>query len=512
MTDVDPLIGRVLGGRFRILELVAKGGMGRIYRAEQAPLGREVALKILHVDGGLPDSSFQERFFREASVCARLSHPNTVRIFDYGTDAGVYFIAMEFLVGRTLNDAIRNEGPLPPERAITIARQIGKSLAQAHGQGVIHRDLKPANVFLARHGAEEFVKVLDFGLVKAMDSDSQVTRAGNVLGSPAYMAPEQIQGIQVTPASDVYALGVVMYAMLTRALPFKRENPLAVLNAHLHAPPPAFHRVAPDVVVPSCLEWIVMRCLEKDPTLRFSTMGDVDTALRVALHEIRGTLPGPVQWQLVEGRLDVPFSLEDSTSLTAPTPLTPVPEVRPVEDAPSSPTLNIETSAVGRPVQDFLIALAVVVALGIGALTALGAGVWFALDDEPQPAASVPAAIPEPAEAVVRPPVERAADAPEPERDTTRASDAPSVRTVRPAETRAEPPKREPPLVEPEGRGADATPAEEPVEVEPPPVEETPVEDVEPAGQDQEPEEPPAETDDWGSVGPSSDLKDPWSK
>ena len=475
--------------------------MGRIYRAEQAPLGREVALKILHVDGGVPDETFQERFFREASVCARLSHPNTVRIFDYGTDAGVYFIAMEYLIGRTLNDAIRNDGPLSCERSIHVARQIGKSLAQAHGQGVIHRDLKPANVFLAQHGGEEFVKVLDFGLVKAMDSQSHVTRAGNVLGSPAYMAPEQISGADITPATDVYALGVVLYAMLTRALPFKRENPLAVLNAHLHAPPPPFARANPDVVVPDCLEWIVMRCLEKDPTLRFATMTDLDTALRVAWHEIRGTLPAPVQWTLQDGRLDVPFSLEDSTSLTAPRALAPVPApVDPVPNPPSSPTMEIETGSVQRPVRSFLIALGAVMLLGTGALAAVGGGVWLALSErgsdtpelvaEPvvEPVAepvAEPVVEPDPVE---EPKVEPVMVTPTPRRTTTR-------KVVAAPEPVVEEPAVEPPVIE------EPAPVDEPVA--------EPVEDpVDEPGTGDEPKS----DDDWGSVGPGSDLKDPWSK
>jgi serine/threonine protein kinase len=215
----DPLIGRLINDRYRIASLVARGGMGRVYRAEQAPLGREVALKVLHPRyEGDHDPEFQRRFFLEASTCAKLSHPNTVTIFDYGrTEDDIYYIAMELLEGRTLHRAVRTDGPFAPQRAMHIARQVCRSLREAHKSGLVHRDLKPANVFLMRHGDEEdFVKVLDFGLVKDIETpDEDLTETGLFMGSPKYMSPEQIRGENVDGRCDVYALGVMLYEMLT---------------------------------------------------------------------------------------------------------------------------------------------------------------------------------------------------------------------------------------------------------------------------------------------------------
>jgi serine/threonine-protein kinase len=225
----DPLLGATINDRFKVLSLIAKGGMGRVYRAEQSPLGRIVALKVLHPNySGEEDPEFSRRFTLEASVVSRLKHPNTVTVYDYGeTAAGVLFMAMELLEGRTLHRLIREEGALDPARATHIALQIARSLREAHGQGVIHRDLKPANVFLIHHDDDiDFVKVLDFGLVKNLDEaeGESLTKTGLFMGSPKYMAPEQIRGDRCTPATDVYALGVMLFEMLAGKVPFERTN------------------------------------------------------------------------------------------------------------------------------------------------------------------------------------------------------------------------------------------------------------------------------------------------
>src|SRR6478672_11249550 len=236
----DELIGRVVNDRFRILGVIARGGMGRVYRAGQVPLGRLVAVKTLDPrhSGGDQDPSFQQRFFLEASVASKLQHPNTVTVFDYGrTSDGIYFIAMELVEGRSLFNLIRGEAPLPPARVVHIALQIARSLREAHRLDVIHRDLKPGNVLLTRHGDEEdFVKVLDFGLVKHVEAEAEqeLTQAGLFMGSPKYMSPEQIRGERVDPRSDIYALGVVMYEMLSGRAPFERENTVKLLMAHMH--------------------------------------------------------------------------------------------------------------------------------------------------------------------------------------------------------------------------------------------------------------------------------------
>jgi len=201
----DPLIGKTVSGRFRIVSVIARGGMGKVYKAEQAPLGRVCALKVLMPKyEGDKDPEFHKRFFLEAATAAKLSHPNTVTIFDYGIDEEIYYIAMEYIEGRTLFRVLRDEGPFPESRTAHITRQICRALREAHGLGVIHRDLKPGNVLLSSHGDEkDYVKVLDFGLVKDVTGEKEdLTQQGLFMGSPKYMAPEQITGGQVSAAAS----------------------------------------------------------------------------------------------------------------------------------------------------------------------------------------------------------------------------------------------------------------------------------------------------------------------
>jgi serine/threonine-protein kinase len=280
----DELIGRVINDRFRIISVIARGGMGRVYRAEQVPLGRLVAVKTLdpRTQSGDTDPQFQQRFFLEASVASKLQHPNTVTVFDYGRTAdGVYFIAMELVEGRSLYHVIREEAPMSAGRVIHVAMQIARSLREAHRLDVIHRDLKPGNVLLTRHGDEEdFVKVLDFGLVKHVETESEqeLTKAGLFMGSPKYMSPEQIRGERVDARGDVYALGVVMYEMLVGKVPFDRENTVKVLMAHMHEPVPPIQN--PEC--PPALAELVMRCLSKRPEGRPSSMDEVILMLKQA--------------------------------------------------------------------------------------------------------------------------------------------------------------------------------------------------------------------------------------
>ncbi|HEX6243346.1 MAG TPA: serine/threonine-protein kinase, partial [Polyangiales bacterium] len=281
----DELVGRVINDRFRIISVIARGGMGRVYRAEQVPLGRLVAIKTLDPRSnasGDSDPQFQQRFFLEASVASKLQHPNTVTVFDYGRTAdGIYFIAMELVEGRSLFHLIREESPLSADRIIHIAMQIARSLREAHRLDVIHRDLKPGNVLLTRHGDEDdFVKVLDFGLVKHVETESEqeLTKAGLFMGSPKYMSPEQIRGERVDARSDIYSLGVVMYEMVTGKVPFERENTVKVLMAHMHeqVPPIQSHDCPPGLIE------LIMRCLAKRPEGRPSSMDEVILMLKQA--------------------------------------------------------------------------------------------------------------------------------------------------------------------------------------------------------------------------------------
>jgi serine/threonine-protein kinase len=259
--------------------------MGKVYRAEQAPLGRTCALKVLNPKyAGDHDPEFHKRFFLEASIASKLTHPNTVTIFDYGrTDDEVYYMAMEYLEGRTLHRAIREEGAFSEERVAHIARQVCRSLREAHSLGVIHRDLKPANIFLVEHADEhDFVKVLDFGLVKNVENPGEdLTQAGLFMGSPKYMAPEQIKGDKVDGRTDVYALGIIMYEMLTGKVPFDRPNSVHIMMAHVNEPPPPLRSINPDIQVSPSTEELIFKTLEKDPDLRYTSMEHLLNSLKV---------------------------------------------------------------------------------------------------------------------------------------------------------------------------------------------------------------------------------------
>ena len=279
------MIGRVIADRFRVVSLIARGGMGKVYRAEQAPLGRLCAIKILNPNyNGDADPEFHRRFFREASIASKITHPNSVTIFDYGkTDDEIYYMAMEYLEGQTLHHALREVKTMHEERVGKIAGQICRALREAHSLGVIHRDLKPANIFLMKHGDDEdFVKILDFGLVKHVNErpEEQLTQTGLFMGSPKYMAPEQIQGGHVDTRTDVYSLGIMMYEMLAGRVPFDRASSVNILMAHVGEPPPNMREVNPNIACSPAMEEIVMRSIAKDPNERPSTMDDVLMALR----------------------------------------------------------------------------------------------------------------------------------------------------------------------------------------------------------------------------------------
>ncbi|MFY0528868.1 serine/threonine protein kinase [Archangium gephyra] len=286
----DPLIGRILNDKFRIVEALGSGGMGRVYKAVQSPLDRLVALKVLnpqYSEG--KDPGFQKRFFLEAAVTARLRHPNTVTVIDYGsTDDGVLYIAMEYLEGQTLAQLLTQMGPLPWMRVMNITQQVARSLREAHRVGLIHRDLKPANIMvLNQEDDHDVVKVLDFGLVKSFlpdrggPNETEITQAGVILGSPQYMAPEQARNVS-DPRSDVYSLGVVMFQMLMGRPPFQAAQSIDVIFKHLNEAPPVFAAVWPAHTVPQEVEALVMRCLYKRPEERFQSMDEVLEGIRRA--------------------------------------------------------------------------------------------------------------------------------------------------------------------------------------------------------------------------------------
>ena len=271
----DPLIGTIVGGRYRITSMLGEGGMGRVYVGEQQ-MGtsvRKVAVKTLLAEY-TKDPEVQPRFMRECGTMSELEHPNTIKVFDYGkTDGGDLYIAMELLQGQELEKALEH-GALQPERVDHIVGQICGSLQEAHEKGIVHRDLKPANIYLTtRAGEDDCFKVLDFGIAKRDEKittkqEQKLTKAGTVLGTPPYMSPEQFKGGEIDARSDIYSLGVMTYEMLTGRLPFDADTPWAWATQHMTAQPFPFETIPMAGQVPPKMKAAVMRALAKDKTQR----------------------------------------------------------------------------------------------------------------------------------------------------------------------------------------------------------------------------------------------------
>ena len=264
----DPLLGSVINGKYRVERSIARGGMGRIYYATQAPLDRPVALKVVRADTvDEEQSQFLRRFLLEASILAKLQHPNIVTLFDYGRIENVpvemYFIAMEYLNGETLNQRLKNVGQLAPLDALVAFRQIARGLREAHARGVIHRDLKPANIILLPHADGEIVKLVDFGIGKEVEkSGEDLTADGVLVGTPRYMAPEQFGGLS-SPASDVYSLGVIVFQMLAGTSPYHGLSFTDLVGAKLAQPVPYLREMRPDLILPTTLEQLVYRMMAR---------------------------------------------------------------------------------------------------------------------------------------------------------------------------------------------------------------------------------------------------------
>ncbi|MGD9959645.1 Stk1 family PASTA domain-containing Ser/Thr kinase [Nocardioides sp.] len=302
----DPLIGRVLEGRYRIGPRIARGGMASVYEATDIRLDRTVAVKIMHPGLG-DDEEFAARFVREARAAARLSHPNVVGVFDQGTDQGTVFLAMEYVPGHTLRDVIRKEAPMSPTRAMSLIDPVLSALAAAHRAGLIHRDIKPENVLIADDGR---IKVADFGLAKAVSTDTQHTATGGVLiGTVSYLAPELVIDGTSDARADVYAAGVVLYEMLTGHKPHEGESPIAVAYKHVHEDVPAPSAEVPGL--PAYVDALVARGTSRDRNNRPADAG-------VYLHQVHR-----VRQALAEG-------VQDDPELTAD--LMPLPSADPVDD------------------------------------------------------------------------------------------------------------------------------------------------------------------------------------
>lgn len=281
---IDTLVGRVIGSRYRILEMVGQGGFGAVYKAQHTATGDTLAIKTLRADvEGNQDVVM--RFRQEAKATSKLKHPNTVRVFDFGQmDDGNLFLAMEFLDGRTMTDVMRAEAPLDYKRLVHMALQVLKSLSEAHSKGLIHRDLKPDNIYLQTiHGEDDFVRVLDFGIAKSVGGEQQdITSTGAVIGTPKYMSPEQARGQTVDARTDLYSLGVILYEGLSGTPPFVAETPLAMILRRVTEEPP---RVHDNVVMPTPIGLCdaVLRALRRRPEDRYASADEMAAALSGAL-------------------------------------------------------------------------------------------------------------------------------------------------------------------------------------------------------------------------------------
>ena len=352
----DPLVGRLLDGRYAVRSRIARGGMATVYLAIDQRLEREVAVKVMHA-GLSADDDFVRRFIREARSAARLSHPGIVQVFDQGDDDGVVFLAMEHVAGRTLRDLMREKGSLTPREALDVLEPVLDALATAHRAGIVHRDIKPENVLLADDGR---VKVADFGLARAVSTSTVASQTGVLLGTVAYLAPEQVERGIADARSDVYAAGVLLFEMLTGSRPFEGETALQVAYQHVHDDVPAPSSRAAGIV--PTIDDIVLTAAAHDPDERPSDARELLIVVRAARRKVADDdldrRPVPRDNRRVR---------DDATTVT----LGP----RPALDHRSGDTglIALHTAPTGRRHRRGRIALTLVVVAAV----LLGAGGWY---------------------------------------------------------------------------------------------------------------------------------------
>jgi serine/threonine-protein kinase len=277
---------RTLAGRYQLNQIIGRGGMSTVYRATDLMLDRTIAVKVLLAALADEDPTYIARFEREARAAAALTHRAVVTVYDAGVDEGERFIAMEYIDGRSLAEILRDDGPIEPEEAVTIAREVTGALAAAHSAGILHRDVKPANVMVTDDGA---VKVLDFGVARPLDGTT-LTQAASLVGTAAYMAPERALGKPGDARSDIYSLGCLLYAMLTGGPPFTGELSAAVLHQHINTDPRPPSSVTPRI--PATLDAVVLGMLAKSPAARPQTAAEVrDRLAAVAGGRVGSAVP-----------------------------------------------------------------------------------------------------------------------------------------------------------------------------------------------------------------------------
>ena len=364
-------MNRILDQRYELEELVGGGGMADVYKATDRLLQRPVAVKILH-EQFQRDQEFIEKFHREAQAAARLSHPNIVNIYDVGVSAGEHYIVMEYVPGTTLKELIQQRGHLEPDEALAITREIAEALAHAHANGLVHCDIKPHNILML-DGAH--AKVADFGIARAV-TESTMTYSGNVIGSVHYFSPEQAKGTVITPKSDVYSLGVVLYEMLTGELPFTGENPVSIAMKHLQDEPTPVRRIDP--AIPPVVEALVARMMAKDPALRPESAELVHEIAQAEAMVKNGTDPGapdPFATQVLPrvGDKNAPIPPRRAARAQRPSPYDPHPEHY-EDDAPEEKKSLFHSKA-------FVLGLVMVLMLGFGVGAFLSFGKFWSTNE-----------------------------------------------------------------------------------------------------------------------------------
>ena len=331
----------VLNDRYEMQQRIGRGGMADVYLARDVLLDRLVAIKVLFPEFAT-DPAFVERFRREAQSAANLNHPNVVSVYDWGRSNNTYFMAMEYVPGRTLADALQSVGAISAQKAAEVGIEVAAALSFAHRNNVVHRDIKPGNILIGSSGQ---LKVADFGIARALGSpaDSGLTQAGAVMGTAAYLSPEQAQGGQPDPRSDLYSLGIVLYEMVTGRIPFTGDTPLAIAYKQVHEQPTPINQIAPEV--PRAFEAIVARLLTKDPARRYQTA----EAVRDDLRRFRDGLPVQALAAIIN-RKDEPVVDDASDTTTVVVPPPPPTGQRPtVQINETENILGDKSGPIGRP-------------------------------------------------------------------------------------------------------------------------------------------------------------------
>jgi len=360
-------IGKVIDDRYHILELLGRGGMGSVYKVEQIHLRKILAMKLLH-ENLVARKQLVSRFTREARAISKLSSQHTVQVYDFGRFEEVFYLVMEHLEGVELDKILNEQGAMPPERAVRIVIQMCESLGEAHAHGIVHRDLKPENVMILKQGPKpDFVKIMDFGLakVRGLDDPYTVQSQKDIFGTPYYMSPEQIRAKGVDTRADVYALGALLFKMLTGHFLFEKGSTFDILKAHLSERPPHLKEVAPERSLPEVLDVIVQKLLRKSPDLRFQTVDELRVSLESCLAARFKDVPASLHAAQVDATKDLEALDSEPTPPPGPAAATSATLERTVETAPD------DTDAVLLEKTGKRKRMAAVIGVGVAALCAL---------------------------------------------------------------------------------------------------------------------------------------------